>query len=67
MVLAASGRLSYGTLTGEAALAAAVAEGSVRLRVADTVEARHLARALGRLSAAGAVRVDVVTAGGEAR
>lgn len=67
LVLAASGALSYGTLTGQAALDAAVAAGPVRLQVAVSVEASRLAQALGRLAAAGAAKVDVVTSGGPAR
>ncbi|SMX43384.1 ExbD/TolR family protein [Maliponia aquimaris] len=67
LVLAASGALSYGALTEDAALAAAVANGPVRLQVAVAVEASRLAQALGRLARAGAARVDVVTAGGPAR
>lgn len=67
LVLAASGALSYGTLTGEAALAAAVADGPVRLQVAGSVEAVRLAQALGQLATAGASRVDVITTAGPAR
>ncbi|MGP6086574.1 ExbD/TolR family protein [Antarctobacter jejuensis] len=63
LILARSGTLTFGALTGPEAISAAIAAGPVRLQAEGGTEAQHLARALNALALAGGARVDVVMAG----
>jgi biopolymer transport protein ExbD len=61
LILSPEGVLSYRDLQGAEAMAAAVAEGPVRLAVDGGTQAHRLASALRALGKAGARRVDLVT------
>ncbi len=65
LILARSGALTFGALSGPEAISAAIAAGPVRLQSEGGTQAQHLARALNALALAGAARVDVVTDGAD--
>ncbi|QFS83640.1 Biopolymer transport protein ExbD/TolR [Roseivivax sp. THAF40] len=60
LFVATDGRLSHGDLRGDAALAAAVAAGPVRLEADTRLPAQALAKLLARLTEAGAEEVITI-------
>ncbi|MCI5109316.1 MAG: biopolymer transporter ExbD [Marivita sp.] len=67
LYISADGEIAFETARGDAALAEAVQasdSGPLRLNADATLSAATLAQVLGRLTALGATRVDIVTEGG---